>query len=101
MRRFLLLSSLAFFSSLSLMVAAPPPESGWESVDKIFGNPGKDLPGEVHRYGWPRADLHVTVGGVPVEPGLALGAWAGFKKTGTGDEAVTMGDLVLLPGRRS
>jgi hypothetical protein len=31
-----------------------------------------------------------------VEPGLALGAWAGFKKTGTGDEAVTMGDLVLL-----
>jgi len=38
----------------------------------------------------------VTIGGVPIEPGLALGAWAAFKKTGTGDEAVTMGDLVLL-----
>jgi Domain of Unknown Function (DUF1259) len=96
MKRSLLLSSLAFFSSLSLMLAAPPPESGWESVDKVFGSMGKDLPGDVRRYGWPRADLHVTIGGVPVQPGLALGAWAGFKKTGTGDDAVAMGDLVLL-----
>ncbi len=31
-----------------------------------------------------------------MEPGLALGSWAGFLKTGTGDEAVSMGDLVLL-----
>ncbi len=96
MKRFPILCVLGFFSSLSLMFAAPPLESGWESVDKVFGNPGKDLPGDVHRYGWPRADLHVTIGGVPVEPGLALGAWAAFKKTGTGDEAMTMGDLVLL-----
>jgi hypothetical protein len=70
--------------------------AGWDAVDKVFGSAGKDLPGDVHRYGWPRSDLRVTVGGVPVQPGLALGAWAGFKKTGTGDEAVTMGDLVLL-----
>jgi Domain of Unknown Function (DUF1259) len=96
MKRSLLFTVLAFFSSLSLMLAAPPPKSAWESVDKVFGSPGKDLPGDVRRYGWPRADLHVTVGGVPVEPGLALGAWAGFKKTGTGDEAVVGGDLVLL-----
>ena len=71
-------------------------QAGWQSVDQVFGAPGKDLPGEVRRYGWPRADLHVTVGGVSVEPGLALGSWAGFKKTGTGDEAMAMGDLVLL-----
>ncbi|HYT32586.1 MAG TPA: DUF1259 domain-containing protein [Thermoanaerobaculia bacterium] len=96
MKRSVLLFSLTFLGSLSLMVAAPPPESGWDSVDKVFGSPGKDLPGDVRRYGWPRADLHVTIGGVPVEPGLALGAWAAFKKTGTGDEAMTMGDLVLL-----
>ena len=76
--------------------AAGLSQAGWEGVDNVFGAPGKDLPGEVRRYGWPRADLHVTVGGVPVEPALALGSWAGFKKTGTGDEAVTMGDLVLL-----
>jgi hypothetical protein len=78
------------------MSAAPIAEGGWDAADKVFGQAGKDLPGDVHRYGWPRSDLHVTVGGVPVQPGLALGAWAGFKKTGTGDEAVTMGDLVLL-----
>jgi hypothetical protein len=70
--------------------------SGWEAVDKVFGAAGKDLPGDIHRYGWPRSDLHVTIGGVPVEPGLALGAWAGFKKTGSGNEAFTMGDLVVL-----
>ncbi len=78
------------------MSAAPPAEGGWDATDKVFGQAGKDLPGEVHRYGWPRADLHVSVGGVPVQPGLALGAWAAFKKTGTGDEAAAMGDLVLL-----
>src|SRR5215470_13982282 len=77
-------------------IVAAAPEGAWEAVDKIFGSAGKDLPGDVRRYGWPRADLHVTVGGVPVEPGLALGAWAAFKKTGTGDEAFTMGDLVVL-----
>jgi hypothetical protein len=76
--------------------AAPAAEGGWDAADKVFGQAGKDLPGEVHRYGWPRSDLHVTVGGVLVAPGLALGAWAAFKRTGTGDEAVTMGDLVLL-----
>jgi len=96
MKRSLFLCASAFLSSLSLMVAAPPPESGWESVDKVFGSTGKDQPGDVRRYGWPRTDLHVHIAGVPVEPALALGAWAAFKKTGTGDEAVTMGDLVLL-----
>jgi uncharacterized protein DUF1259 len=76
--------------------AGQPQGTGWDASDKVFGSSGKDLPGGVHRYGWPRSDLHVTVGGVPVEAGLALGAWAGFKKTGNGEEAITMGDLVLL-----
>lgn len=71
-------------------------QRGWEEADQVFGAPGKDLPGNVHRYGWPRSDLRVTVDGIPAEPGLALGSWAGFQKTGTGDDAVTMGDLVLL-----
>ncbi len=96
MKRSLLLFSLAFLSSFSLIVAAPPPESGWEPVDKVFGSVGKDLPGDVHRFGWPRTDLHVHIAGVPVEPALALGGWAAFKKTGSGQDAMTMGDLVLL-----
>lgn len=80
----------------SAILSAAPAESGWKAADTVFGQTGKDLPGEAHRYGWPRSDLHVTIGGVPVEPGLALGSWAAFKKTGPGDEAFTMGDLVLL-----
>jgi len=77
-------------------VAAQSPPGGWDVADRVFGNPGKDQPGEVHRYGWPRTDLHVRLAGVPVEPALALGSWAAFKKTGNGQDAVTMGDLVLL-----
>ena len=70
--------------------------SGWEAVDKVFNAPGKDLPGDVHRFGWPRADLKVSLEGVSIEPALALGSWAAFKKSGKEDEAVTMGDLALL-----
>jgi len=76
--------------------AAQTTGGSWEAADKVFGAAGRDLPGDVHRYGWPRSDLKVTIGGVPVAPGLALGAWAAFKRIGKGDEAITMGDLVLL-----
>jgi hypothetical protein len=77
-------------------VLAQSPAGGWDAVDKVFGGPGKDQPGEVRRYGWPRTDLRVRLAEVPVAPALALGGWAAFKKTGTGQDAVTMGDLVLL-----
>ena len=77
-------------------VIAQPAGGGWEAVDKVFGSAGKDMPGEVHRFGWPRADLKVSLDGVAIEPPLALGSWAAFKKTGSGDEAIAMGDLALL-----
>lgn len=41
----------------------------------------------------PRSDLEVTVDGVEIEPGLALGTWVAFKETDDG--AMLMGDLVL------
>lgn len=95
MRRHVSAAAIALLCTFGAASAAAQP-GRWEAVDQVFGTPGKDLPGEVRRYGWPRSDLHVTVEGVPVEAGLALGAWAGFKNTGKGDEAVAMGDLVLL-----
>jgi len=79
--------------------AAPPdpaPEAGWTALDEILGQSGRNLPGGVHRYGWPRTDLHVSLAGISIEPALALGSWAAFQATGNGDEAVAMGDLVLL-----
>ncbi len=71
-------------------------ETGWEGADKVFGAQGKDLPGGVHKYGWPRTDLHVRIGGVTLDPALALGSWGAFLRTGGGSEDMTMGDLVLL-----
>ena len=85
----------ALFLAFAATLAASPPDTGWEPVDAVLGA-GKDLPGNVRRYGWPRSDLHVTIGGVPVEPGLALGSWAGFLRIPAGTDAITMGDLVVL-----
>jgi len=48
----------------------------------------------VHRYGFPRTDLSVTLDGVTIKPALALGGWVAFKPMHGG--AMVMGDLVLL-----
>jgi Domain of Unknown Function (DUF1259) len=69
-------------------------DSPWQDVARVFGQDGKSLPGDVQKYSWPRADLHVAIGTVPVAPALALGSWAAFKSEGS--QAMTMGDLVLL-----
>lgn len=50
--------------------------------------------GDVYRLGFPRTDLHVSVAGVEIKPGLALGSWAAF--SGSDNDAAVMGDLVLL-----
>jgi hypothetical protein len=87
------IAAAALLGLASLSVAADGP---WAAVDTALGREGKDLPGDVRRYGFPRADLRVTAGGVAVEPALALGSWAAFRAAGSG--AMAMGDLVLLPG---
>jgi len=69
----------------------------WKAVEDVFGFPPANLPGGVARFNMPRKDLHVTLGGVEVKPGLALGAWAAFVRVGDND-AMIMGDLVLTEG---
>jgi len=66
----------------------------WKAVEDVFGCPLANLPGGVARFNIPRKDLHVTLGGVEVKSGLALGAWAAFHRVGEND-AMIMGDLVL------
>lgn len=68
-------------------------DSGWKPVEEAMGRPGQAQPGDVVRFGMPRKDLHVTLGGVAIKPGLALGSWAAFVRTEHG--AMVMGDLVL------
>lgn len=66
----------------------------WKTVEQALGKSGQLQPGDVFRIGMPRTDLSVTVKGVPVKAGFALGSYAAFKQVG--DQAMVMGDLVLL-----
>jgi hypothetical protein len=77
-----------------LLAAAAGATPDWKPVQQVFGFDGSALPGGVIRFNMPRADLHVTVGGVEVKPGLALGGWAAFASMEKGG-AMIMGDLVL------
>lgn len=64
-----------------------------KGIDQIIGRSG-ELKGDVYKIGLPRTDLKITADGEPIKPGLALGSWMAFKRTG--DHAMVMGDLVLL-----
>ena len=66
----------------------------WKAVEQALGKSGQVQAGDVYRVGMPRTDLAVTVRGVPVKAGFALGSYAAFKQVG--DHAMVMGDLVLL-----
>ena len=82
--------------ALTLTAALPAhAEINWTQVNQEFGREGADQPGGVKRYSFPRSDLKVTVDGVEVKPGLALGGWLAFQPT-TGNDALVVGDLVLL-----
>jgi hypothetical protein len=60
-----------------------------------MGRPRQDQPDGTHKYALPRKDLNVMLNGVQIKAGLALGSWVAFKST-SGDNAMVMGDLVLL-----
>src|ERR1700682_5090585 len=83
---------------LAVIVATPElalaSEPDWKAVEAALGKSGQTQPGGVFRIGMPRTDLSVTVKGVPVKAGFALGSYAAFKPVG--DQAMVMGDLVLL-----
>src|SRR5437879_13189944 len=66
----------------------------WKAAEQALGKSGQMQAGDVFRIGMPRTDLNVTVKGVPVKAGFALGSYAAFKQVG--DQAMVMGDLVLL-----
>ncbi|HKF07723.1 MAG TPA: DUF1259 domain-containing protein [Xanthobacteraceae bacterium] len=68
-------------------------EIDWKKVDEAIGRSAA-VSGDVHRYGFPRNDLTVTLDGVTIRPALALGGWVAFKPAHGG--AMAMGDLVLL-----
>jgi len=79
---------------LTSATAAFAQDVDWQKVDEALGRKAAVVAGDVHRYGFPRTDLAVTLDGVTIKPALALGGWVAFKAMG--GEAMVMGDLVLL-----
>src|SRR5215471_21439089 len=90
MRAFLSISVAALAITWTAHAAAEP---DWSKVDAALERTGAAQAGGVHRYGFPRSDLHVSLDGVEIKPALALGGWLAFKPEGT--SAMVMGDLVL------
>ena len=88
------LSLLLFGGMLVAATSAGAQNIDWQKVDDTFGRKPAAVSGEVHRYGFPRADLTVTLDGVAIKPALALGGWVAFKPIH--NEVMVMGDLVLL-----
>jgi Domain of Unknown Function (DUF1259) len=92
MTRYLtILAAGAFAASFSASAIAA--DGDWAPVGEALGKPGTELPGGVYRVGLPRTDLKVTLDGVDIKPGFALGGWLGFEKAGS--QSMVMGDLVL------
>jgi hypothetical protein len=82
-------------ASVSAQQPGAAPNADWHrTVDDVLGRPGAEQPGGVWRIGLPRTDLKVTLDGVELRPGFALGSWLAFHPHGQG--LMVMGDLVLL-----
>jgi uncharacterized protein DUF1259 len=92
MRPFNITMAAGAFAALAAS-SAWAQEVDWKKVDEAFGRSGA-VSGDVHRYGFPRSDLQVTLDGVAIKPAFALGGWIAVKPAHGG--AMAMGDLVLL-----
>jgi hypothetical protein len=84
--------------ALAALLAGAPGISAiaddWQAeIGQALGKTGATAPGGIYRVGLPRTDLKVTLDGVELKPGFALGSWLAFEKMG--DQGMVMGDLVL------
>lgn len=84
---------LAASALVAIVTDAGAQDVDWQKVDAALGRSAA-VSADVHRYGFPRSDLQVTVDGVALKPAFALGGWAAFKPMG--GQVMVMGDLVLL-----
>src|SRR5262249_54134449 len=85
--------TLAICALVTIATGARAQEIDWKKVDEVLGRSAA-VSSDVHRYGFGRSDLHVTLDGVAIKVPFALGGWVAFKPAHGG--AMIMGDLVLL-----
>ncbi len=81
------------FSLTALTTPSFAADPDWSQVGQALGKGGSIQAGGVYRVGLPRTDLKVSLDGVALKPGFALGGWVGFEAMGS--QAMVMGDLVL------
>ena len=79
---------------LAIGVATATADTDWAQVDQRLGRTGTTPSAGIHRYGFPRSDMNITVDGVTIKPAFALGGWVAFEVLPSGD-TMMMGDLVL------
>jgi hypothetical protein len=85
------LALVAVFAGTPVIAVAA---DDWQAkVGEALGKTGTPAPGGIYRVGLPRTDLKVTLDGVALKPGFALGSWLAFEKVG--EQGMVMGDLVL------
>ena len=54
-------------------------EPDWSQVAQALGKSGNVQAGGVYRVGFPRTDLNVSLDGLALRAGFALGGWVAFK----------------------
>src|SRR5215470_11947731 len=91
MRTLLSISVAALAITWAAHAAAEP---DWSKVDAALERIGAAQAAGIHRYGFPRSDLHVILDGVTIKPALALGGWVAFQPM-YDNTAMIMGDLLL------
>ena len=80
-------------AALCVAASAAAADPDWTAVGQALGKAGAVQPGGIYRVALPRSDLHVSLDGVVLKPGFALGGWLAFAPEG--QSAMVMGDLVL------
>jgi hypothetical protein len=92
-----MISTLARLALIALIAGwtatASAANVDWNQVGEALGKTGTQLPGGIYKVALPRTDLKVTLDGVEIKPGFALGGWLAFEPMG--QESMVMGDLVL------
>src|ERR1700754_2960071 len=80
-------------AAIVLATPAFAAEPDWNQVAQSLGKSGTVQAGGVYRVGFPRTDLKVSLDGVGLRAGFALGGWVAFQPMG--GQIMVMGDLVL------
>ena len=87
------LMAAAMLLAMSALLQPASAAPDWQMIAKTFGKAGMEMPDGVYRVGLPRTDLKVSLDGVALKPGFALGGWIAFEPMG--NQAMVMGDIVL------